>query len=219
MKLKYYFATLLFIFLGTGAVAAERKYKSVDEFTRSLPANPKRQIDIAEGDLNGDGLGDRAILTDDGDGLTHQLHILLQTRDGGYLVAQKSKQNTGFWQAISLSIEKGSLFVNIEGMRPTSGAKHQFNFYRGIWRLIGLRYSSDTGNTEDGGVATSGFDWNVVTGDVIFDDEAGNTSGLPQSVDWMITTLLQNSVRLIGNRVNLSSRWARAGGRERWASR
>ncbi len=176
MKPIHYFATLLFIFLGSGAFAAERGYKSVDEFTRSLPANPKRQIDIADGDLNGDGLSDRAILTDDGDGLTHQLHILLQTRDGGFLVARKSRQNTGFWQAVSLSIENGSLFVNIEGMRPTSGARHQFKFYRGVWRLVGLRYSSVAGNTENGGLVTSGFDWNVVTGDVIFDDEAGNTS-------------------------------------------
>lgn len=176
MKLKHCVATLLFVFLGNGAIAAERGYKSVEEFTHSLPANPKRQIDIAEGDLNRDGLIDRAILTDNGDGLTHQLHILLQTQDGRFLIAQKSKQNTGFWQAVSLSIKKGSLFVNIEGMAPTSGVTHQFKFYRSIWRLIGLRYSSVTGSTKDGGVTTSGFDWNVVTGDVIFDNEAGNAS-------------------------------------------
>jgi len=176
MKPNHYFAMLLFFFVGTGAVAAERGYKSANEFTRSLPATPKLKIDIAEGDLNGDGLSDRAILTDEGDAMTQQLYILLQTRDGGFLVAQKSKQNTGYWQSVSISIEKGSLFVNIEGMRPPSGAKHQFKFYRGTWRLIGLRYSSVIGNTEDGGVATGGFDWNVVTGDVTFDDEAGNRS-------------------------------------------
>jgi hypothetical protein len=176
MRPEHCLATLLSGFLGTSAVAAERGYKSVDEFTRSLPANPERQINVAEGDLNGDGLSDRAILTDDGDGMTHQLHVLLQTRDGKFLVAQKSKRNDGFWQAVSLSIEKGSLFVNIEGARPTSGARHQFKLYRGIWRLIGLRYSSVTGKTADGGVASSGFEWNVVTGDVMFEDEAGNTS-------------------------------------------
>lgn len=173
MKLKHYVATLLFLLANIGTTAAEREYKSVDEFTSSLPANTaRRTLNIAEGDLNGDGLSDRAISTDDGDGQSHQLYILLQTREGRFLFAQKSKQNSGFWQAVYPSIEKGSLIVNIEGMRPTSGAKHQFKLYRGLWRLIGLRYSSVTGNTEYGGVVTSGFDWNVITGDVIFEDEA-----------------------------------------------
>jgi hypothetical protein len=172
MKLKHYIATLLFILVNIGAAAAEHEYKSVDEFTRSLPAKPARTINIAEGDLNGDGLSDRAVVTDDGDGQSHQLYILLQARGGGFFVAQKTKQNGGFWQAVYLSIEKGSLFVNIEGMQPTSGARHQFKLYRGIWRLIGLRYTRVTGNTEEGGVATSGFDWNVITGDVTFDNEA-----------------------------------------------
>lgn len=172
MKLRHFLATLVFFLANIGAIAAEREYRSVDEFTRSLPANPERRIVIAEGDLNGDGLNDRAILTDDGDGKTHQLYILLQTREGGFSIAQKAKQNGGFWQAVYPSIEKGSLFVDIEGMRPTSGARHQFKLYRGIWRLIGLRYSSVTGSTEDGGVTTSGFDWNVITGEVIYYGEA-----------------------------------------------
>lgn len=171
MKLKPYVVTLSFLLANIGATSAEREYKSVDEFTSSLPANTAREtINIAEGDLNGDGLSDRAILTDNGDAKTHQLYVLLQTRAGGFFVAKKTKQNDGFWQAVYLSIEKGSLFVNIEGMRPTSGASHQFKLYHGIWRLIGLRYSSVTGSTADAGVTTSGFDWNIITGDVIFKD-------------------------------------------------
>lgn len=176
MKLKHYFATLVFVFLATSVFADERVYKAVDEFTHALPANPDRQISIAEGDLNGDGLSDRAVLTDEGDARSHRLYVLVQTRDGGFRVAQESKQNDGLWQAVYLSIEKGSLFVNIEGMRPTSGARHQFKFYRGIWRLIGLRYTGVTGHAADGGVAAEGYDWNVLTGDVAFNNENGGKS-------------------------------------------
>jgi len=42
MKPRHYFAMLLFVFLNTGAIAAERGYKSVDEFTRSLL--PRRSL-------------------------------------------------------------------------------------------------------------------------------------------------------------------------------
>jgi hypothetical protein len=174
MKRKDYLSSLFFVLVSIGATSAELEYKSVDEFKGSLPLNLARQIDIVEGDLNGDGLSDRAILTDDGNGETHQLYILLQNQKGGFFLAQKTKQNRGFWQAAYLSIEKGSLFVNIECMRPTCGARHQFKLYLGIWRLIGVQYSSVTGTKEGGGVATSGYDWNVLTGKVVLsDDKAG----------------------------------------------
>ncbi len=174
MKRKHCISFLLFVLANFGSTASECEYKTVDDFTRSLPANPTRQIQIAEGDLNGDGLIDRGILTDDGDGKTHQLYILLQNKIGVFSLAQSTKRNEGFWQAVYVSIEKGSLFVDIEGASPTSGAKHQFKLYRGIWRLIGLRYSSVTGSTGDGGVASNGYDWNVLTGDVVqSDDKAG----------------------------------------------
>ena len=110
MKLKHFVALLLLLLANIGATAAEREYKSVDEFSSSLPANTaRRSLSIAEGDLNGGGVSDRTILTDDGDGKTHQLYVLLQTREGGFFIAQKTKQNSGFWQAVYLSIEKGSL--------------------------------------------------------------------------------------------------------------
>jgi hypothetical protein len=176
MNMNHHLVTLLFVFVSIGATAAEREYRSADEFAHTLTADPARKtkiVEIVEGDLNGDGLSDRAILTDEGDARSHRIYILLQTQRGRSSIAQETKQNDGFWEAVYLTIENGSLFINIEGMTPTSGARHQFKLYRGIWRMIGLKYSSvDAHRTrEDGGVSTSGFDWNILTGDIIFEDD------------------------------------------------
>ena len=166
------FLSLLFcILVSIGATAAESEYKSVDEFKGSLPVNPERGIAIVEGDLNGDGLSDRAILTGESNGETYELYILLQNQTGGYFLAQKAKQNGGFLLSARLTIEKGSLFVNMETLRPAGGATHQFKLYHGIWRLIGMRSNGVTGTTGDGGPATSGYDWNVITGKVVLSND------------------------------------------------
>ncbi len=133
--------------------SVEQPADSVEAFLKTV-LKPDDRVEIeAKGDINGDGVADWA-------GVIHrkkdpplvekgieadsaeQLYLLLGQRQGGYLVAEKSKE-TGIFGVVNayienLEIRHSSLFlqVNSGSMFYTVS---QFRFYRGEWRLVGLK--------------------------------------------------------------------------------
>ncbi len=157
-------------------MAAEREYRTPDEFIQSM--SPAPQVDrVAEGDLNGDGLSDRVILVGQ---KQPKLYILLQTRDGGFYLAHTSQSGSlDNFEEADASVSKGSVYVSVKkeniGLSGFYTERYQFKLYRGVWRMIGLTYISggldnpaadappDAGPTAHQ-VQT---DINLLTGDVI----------------------------------------------------
>lgn len=168
------------------ATAAEREYRSSDEFVKSLSPVPPHHA-VVEGDLNGDGLRDSAVLVDTSTLSGEQepkIYILLQMPKGSYYRTQESKVGHLSFTAVNLNIENGSLFVRLEGMNPARGGDHQFKLYRGTWRMIGYTYSSDLmTNTPEGGPDSVSTNINLLTGDVIFSHHGlGNITGREKAV-------------------------------------
>lgn len=167
---------LILTFVSVGTFAAEQEYQNVDQFTSTLSPAPVWQI--AEGDLNGDGLNDRAIVTHEPNSeVVPKLYVLLQTPKGEFRLAQESKVGTYHNGGVELTIENGSLFVHLESIKCCEQATHQFKLYRGIWRLIGLtHFISTMSERSDGGPNFIKTDINLLTGDILFgDDESGKT--------------------------------------------
>jgi hypothetical protein len=166
-----FFFSLFIIFTVLNATAAEREYRSSDDFLKSLSPAPLQHT-IAEGDLNGDGLSDSAILVDSSSVAGEQepkIYILLQTPNNSYYRAQESKVGHLSLTAVYLTIENGSLYVRLEGMNPSRAGDHQFKIYRGIWRMIGFTYNSMLMTDKpDGGPDSVSTNINLLTGDVIF---------------------------------------------------
>jgi hypothetical protein len=165
-------ATLIgaMIIAGDGA-AAERKYQSPGEFTNALSPVPDF-AEVVEGDLNGDGLGDRGILVG---GQEPKMYVLLQLPSGGFHLAQESKIGSIMNTEVTLEVKKGSLFVSLNnaGGAGVEQGSFQFKLYKGIWRMIGLNHyisESSPDQNIDRWVRT---DFNLLTGDVII--ERGET--------------------------------------------
>jgi len=177
MKLNRYLTALFLCFVSHVALCAEREFHSIDEFLGTLPPNHRKQV--VEGDLNGDKLNDRAIIeinqVDQATGSYDELkiYVLLKKADGAFYIAQTSKMapvtlDDKFFRAIK--IENGSLYIEFEGGLHPSWARYQFKLYKGLWRLIGMTSSAtDPYRTlPDGGVASDGMDFNLLTGDIAY---------------------------------------------------
>lgn len=178
------------IFAMAGAMAADREHQSADEFIKSLPpvqqsASPfSRENLVVEGDLNGDGLSDRAIIVGQDQ---PRLYVLLQTVGHAFRLAVSSQAGTlDERESVTARIEKGSLYVSV-GMDGTAlqgsyDTQYQFKFYKGAWRMIRLTHNesaADYAPTPSGGVSThmGATDINLLTGDIAVSESTSDDEG------------------------------------------
>ena len=162
----------LFILWGASTTFAQVDFPGLDVFLKTTLEGGGRLALEARGDLNGDGLEDWAGVIErrkPGFSSTNQLHVLLRLPQGGYRVAEKSREEMiagmGCCWAEDLQIKRSSIYIqnNAKTAATMEAATHQFKLHRGEWRLVGvkifyLQTSSDT-STET--------DMNLLTGSVI----------------------------------------------------
>lgn len=180
MRKLYFILAILTIFCCPPAKASQEEFPSLDAFLKSTMQGEDRVSFEAKGDLNGDGLEDWA-------GVIHrqksdpppttQLYVLLRTQQGGYRVAETSKEapvaGVGCCWVESLEIKQSSIFIQNNAKTATTmeAATHQFKLHQGQWRLIGLRiYFVDHGTNTS---LTTETDMNLLTGSVIVKKQKG----------------------------------------------
>lgn len=162
------------------ATASQSEFSSIDAFLKSTLQGEDRLSVEAKGDLNGDGLEDWAgvIQRQKSDvESTTQLYVLLRLAQGGYRVAEKSKEapiaGMGCCWVESLEISRSSIFIqnNAKTAATMEAATHQFKLYKGEWRLIGLKiFYDDRGSGTEVSTET---DMNLLTGAVIEKKQRG----------------------------------------------
>lgn len=153
-------------------IAAAQDFPGLDEFFKSTLKDKDRFTLEARGDLNGDGLEDWAGVLERKKSefsSSNQLYVLLRLREGGYRVAEKSREEDvagmGCCWAEGLTINRSSIYIqnNAKTAGTMEAATHQFKLHQGKWRLIGVRiFLLDVG--PDASVET---DMNLLTGSVI----------------------------------------------------
>ncbi len=154
---------------------AQVDFASIDVFLKSTLKGEDRLYLEARGDLNGDGLEDWAGVLErkkSDSSSTTQLYVLLRLPQGGYRVAEKSKEQKiagmGCCWVEALEIRRSSIYIqnNAKTHITMEAAFHQFKLYQGEWRLIGVRdyYLDHDPGSEDASVET---DMNLLTGSVI----------------------------------------------------
>jgi hypothetical protein len=164
----------LFILWCPFAIAAQVDFTSTDAFLKST-LKGKDQLSVeARGDLNGDGLEDWAGVIQrepaSDPAQTTQLYVLLRVGQGGYHVAEKSKETpvsgAGCCWVENLEIGRSSIYVQNNAKTATTMevTTHQFKIYQGQWRLIGAQISYHYGENHDDTIET---DMNLLTGAVI----------------------------------------------------
>jgi hypothetical protein len=124
---------------------SQEVFSSPDRFVKSILAGEDSLSVEAKGDLNGDGLVDWAgVIHRQKATQTYQLYVLLQ-QGGGYRIAEKSLEEQipgmGCCWVEDLRIERSSIYVQNNAKTATTmeAATHQFKFYQGQWRLIGVK--------------------------------------------------------------------------------
>ncbi len=169
---------LVLLCAGQPLVLAQDNFATTDAFVKSLLTGEDSVSVEARGDLNGDRLEDWA-------GVIHrqkphapqtyQLYVLVRQADGGYRVAQQSLEERiagmGCCWVEDLRIERSSIYIqnNAKTAGTMEAATHQFKFYQGQWRLIGVRiYYLD--HVKDVSTET---DMNLLTGLVIEKKQKG----------------------------------------------
>lgn len=154
---------------------AQVDFAGIDVFVKSALKGEARLYLEARGDLNGDRLEDWAGVIErkrSNSSTTTQLYVLLRRPQGGYRVAEKSKEQEfagmGCCWVEALEIRRASLYIqnNSKTHITMYAAFHQFKLYQGKWRLIGVRdyYLDHPPDAEDASVET---DMNLLTGSVI----------------------------------------------------
>lgn len=151
---------------------AQTEFQTVDLFLKSVLSGEARLDMKAEGDLNGDGLADWTGLIHrekSSGSSTYQLYVLQRLPERGYRVAEQTKEEEiagmGCCWVEDLRIENGSIYIQSNAKTATTmeAATHQFKFYKGEWRLIGIKIYYVAHNS-DTSIET---DMNVLTGAVI----------------------------------------------------
>jgi hypothetical protein len=168
------------------ATASQVDFSSTEAFLKSTLKGEDRLSIEARGDLNDDGLEDWAGVIErkkSDDSSTSQLYVLLRRREGGYHVAEKSKEDvnagTGCCWVESLEIKRSSVYIqnNVKTGNTMEAVTHQFKLHKGEWRLIGLKiYSTDLISD-----ATTETDINLRTGAVIEKRQKGESKPITKS--------------------------------------
>jgi hypothetical protein len=154
--------------------AAQTDFSSIDAFLKSTLKGEDRLGGEAKGDLNGDGLEDWAGVIHRQESKaspTYQLYVLLRLSQGGYRVAEKSREaeiaGMGCCWVENLEIRRASIYIqdNAKTASTMEAATHQFRLYKGEWRLVGIRiYYTDLSPDAP---ATNDTDMNLLTGSII----------------------------------------------------
>jgi hypothetical protein len=140
----------------------------------------------ARGDLNGDGLDDWAGVIErrkSDSSATSQLYVLLRLPQGGYRVAEKSREESvGGWGCCwveHLEIRRSSIYIqnNAKTAGTMEAATHQFKLQQGEWRLIGVRIF----HLEVSSDASTETDMNLLTGSVIEKRQKGENKPMTKS--------------------------------------
>ncbi len=176
----------LVILWGPFTTVAQVDSRGLDVFLKSTLEGGHRLSLEARGDLNGDGLEDWAGVIErrKADSTsTAQLYVLLRLPQGGYRVAEKSKEaGVGGWGCCwieHLEIRRSSIYIqnNAKAAGTMEAATHQFKLYRGEWRLIGVRiFYLDIGRD-----ASTETDTNLLTGSVIEKRQKGEHKPITKS--------------------------------------
>lgn len=176
----------LVILWGPFSTVAQVDSPTLDVFLKSTLGGGDRLSLEARGDLNGDGLEDWAGVIErrKADSTsTSQLYVLLRLPQGGYRVAEKSKEERlpgmGCCWVEDLKISRSSIYIqnNAKTAGTMEAATHQFKLYRGEWRLIGVRiFYLDVGS--DASIET---DTNLLTGSVIEKRQKGEHRPMTRS--------------------------------------
>ncbi|MET0621819.1 MAG: hypothetical protein ABW250_02455 [Pyrinomonadaceae bacterium] len=160
------------ILWGPFNTVAQADFSSLDVFLKSTLEGEDRLSLEARGDLNGDGLDDWAGVIERrkaDSSSTSQLYVLLRLPQGGYRVAEKSKEERiagmGCCWVEDLKISRSSIYIqnNAKTAATMEAATHQFKLHRGEWRLIGVRiFYLDVGSDD-----STETDMNLLTGSVV----------------------------------------------------
>lgn len=177
------------------ATASQADFSSTDAFLKSTLKGEDRLSLEARGDLNDDGLEDWAGVIErkrSDASSTSQLYILLRLREGGYRVAEKSKEEvnagTGCCWVEDLEIRRSSVYIqnNAKTGSTMEAATHQFKLHKGEWRLIGLKiyYTDLSADT------STDTDMNMLTGSVIEKRQKGEGKPITRNRRQKISTYL-----------------------------
>ncbi|MBD0373971.1 MAG: hypothetical protein ICV60_24390, partial [Pyrinomonadaceae bacterium] len=171
--------TAVVIFCCSAVANAQSSFDSIEAFKKATLKGEDAVSAEAKGDLNGDGVEDWAgvVHRQKQDAIpTYQLYVLLGSGQGGYRVAETSKEaeipGMGCCWVENLEIKRGSVYVqnNAKTASTMEAATHQFKLYNGQWRLVGLRiYYTDLGAD-----TSTDTDMNLLTGAVIEKRQKGD---------------------------------------------
>jgi hypothetical protein len=166
--------------------AAQADFAGIDVFLKSTLKGEDRLSLEARGDLNGDGLEDWTGVLErrkSDSSSTTQLYVLLRLPQGGYRVAEKSKEEKiagmGCCWVEDLKISRSSIYIqnNAKTAATMEAATHQFKLYQGKWRLIGVKIFY----LEIDSDASTETDINLLTGSVIEKRQKGENKPLTKS--------------------------------------
>lgn len=176
----------LFILWCPSTTSAQADFAGVDVFLKSTLGGAGRLSLEARGDLNGDRLDDWAGVIErkkSDFSSTSQLYVLLRLPEGGYRVAEKSREEQisgmGCCWVEDLKISRSSIYIqnNAKTAGTMEAATRQFKLYRGEWRLIGVRIFY----LEVSADASTETDMNLLTGSVIEKRQRGENKPTARS--------------------------------------
>jgi hypothetical protein len=161
-------------------------FASTDAFLKSTLEDGDRLSLEARGDLSGDGLEDWAGVIErrkSDSSSTSQIYVLLRLPQGGYRVAEISKEERisgmGCCWVEDLRIGRSSIYIQNNAKTGVSmeAATHQFKLHQGAWRLIGVRiFYLDVGSD-----TSTETDMNLLTGSVIEKKQRGENKPMTRS--------------------------------------
>lgn len=163
------------------ATFAQDNFRGVDAFLKATLREGEQLSTSAKGDLNGDATEDwvGVVYSRPEDGApTYQLFVLVRDADGSYRLAVQTEKaeipGMGCCWLEDLTIRRGSIYIqnNAKTAATMEAATHQFKWYKGDWRLVGVKiYFTDH---TPGAESTTDTDMNVLTGLVVEKAQKGN---------------------------------------------